>query len=320
MKTIHVDLDEIEGSVGGQLEATGLLGPARNLLQTMGRTLGQVDEKYRGMIAVLIEKTVGDWPRKEAEAWSKLLDWPWEDILLANCNYDLFMAGGIQPHLCSVLVLPTGDGPMFARNLDWDPRDQLAAASCRLEYSRGGRKLFQAAGWPGSIGAVTGVSEKGFAIALNFPCDHGGQLDPMGQPVLLLIRSLLEQSGSFRSAVETLCGVRTTSPGIFTLAGADNAEMKVVEHEVERVHVRSANIPSGGVCARLAATNHFGGDRGYCDRYERLKNQSFPGHDAGIVISDEDAFAALESVKLGITASHVVMRPRLKRLNMRAPK
>ena len=95
MKTIHVDLDDIEGSVGGQLEATGLLGPARNLLETMGRTLGQVDEKYRGMIAVLIEKTVGDWPRKEAEAWSKLLDWPWEDILLANCNYDLFMAGGI---------------------------------------------------------------------------------------------------------------------------------------------------------------------------------------------------------------------------------
>ena len=208
---------------------------------------------------------------------------------------------------------------MFARNLDWDPRNQFAAASCRLEYSRGGRKLFQTAGWPGSIGVVTGVSEKGFGIALNFPCDHGGQLDPMGQPVLLLIRSLLEQSGSFMSAVETLCGVRTTSPGIFTLAGADNAEMKVVEHEVERVRVRSANVPSSGVCSRLAATNHFGRKREYCDRYERLANQLFSGYDDAITIGDEEAFAALESVRLGCTASHVVMRPRLKSLSMRGP-
>ena len=132
--TIRVDLDDIAGSVGDQLAAHRLLEPARDLVDRMDRQLEALPGLLREVIPLVVEGSAGPWPRRKAEAWSVLIGRPWQQILIANCTYELAIAGGLIPRLCAVLMLPTPHRPVFARNLEWDPMEQLARASCRLEY------------------------------------------------------------------------------------------------------------------------------------------------------------------------------------------
>src|SRR4029077_14571897 len=76
------------------------------------------------------------------------------DIALANLSYDL-VVGALG---CSTLVLPTPDGPVIARNMDWWPEGPLARASYLTRCTAGNDWRFSSAGFPGSVGVVTGLS------------------------------------------------------------------------------------------------------------------------------------------------------------------
>lgn len=43
---------------------------------------------------------------------------------------------------CSTIALPTPEGPVVARNMDWWPEDLLARASCLFRHQRDGRLDF----------------------------------------------------------------------------------------------------------------------------------------------------------------------------------
>ena len=45
--------------------------------------------------------------------------------------------------------------------------EQIKAATCLLKYHRSGKHIFTISGCPGSIGVVTGISAKGFALEIN---------------------------------------------------------------------------------------------------------------------------------------------------------
>src|ERR1700730_2935015 len=55
--------------------------------------------------------------QREVVAMAKLADTDWRDIMLANLSYDLVLAS----HGCSTIALPTSQGPVLARNMDWAP-------------------------------------------------------------------------------------------------------------------------------------------------------------------------------------------------------
>ncbi|MGB2821797.1 MAG: carcinine hydrolase/isopenicillin-N N-acyltransferase family protein, partial [Phycisphaerae bacterium] len=122
------------------------------------------------------------------------IDWRW--LMLANVSYDLALAY----MSCSTVALPAREGPVLARNMDWWPEDKLAAASCTIRYVKGGRLRWAIAGWPGSLGVVSGLSARGFAVVINAvlsrqPCSM------TGYPVVLFLRTVLEDAGGFGEAV-----------------------------------------------------------------------------------------------------------------------
>ena len=135
--TIRVDLDDIVASVGDQLVSNRLLEPARNLLDQMGQQLAILPDHLRDTPC---GRGIG---RGKAQKGGRSLVEANRKALAGDPHSQLQLrpgyGGRIAPLLCSVLILPTPQGPVFGRNLDWHPRNELASASCRLEYSRGGR-------------------------------------------------------------------------------------------------------------------------------------------------------------------------------------
>src|SRR5262249_28543105 len=99
------------------------------------------------------------------------------DLLAANLCYDILM--GMSVMGCSTLALAGEDGPVLARNMDWFPAEKIAKASCLVAEDFGTN-----AGFIGMLGVVTGLSKRGFCVALN--AAFGGS-DPSGYPMLLFL-------------------------------------------------------------------------------------------------------------------------------------
>ncbi len=259
----------------------------------------------------------------EASAFAKILGVSWREIVVANISYDLVLS---MFH-CSTIALPTPDGPVLARNMDWWPEDILAQTSYLVRCHNGGDLGYAIAGWPGAIGAVTGMAGRGFAVALNaVQCPDG--LDKTGYPVLLHIRRVLEDAADFSSAVRMLSDERLVAPGLLTVVGIDNDERAVIERTPKRCAIRRAvaNQP-------LVTTNHYrlletapkqqsgAIDETTCGRYDSLTSLC-KDHDASEPINDERLLYMLTepSVIQEITAQHVIMRPRSKRIRMFVPR
>src|SRR2546421_1162934 len=150
--------------------------------------------------------------QREAAAMARCTGADWRDIMLANISYDLALA-----YLgCSTIALPTRDGPVVARNMDWWPEDLLAQCSYLLRYCRGKDFQFAHAGWPGSIGVVTGLSARGFAVVLN-AVRAPEPVSKIGYPVLLHLRRVLEDARDFDEALRLLSEQRLAAPALFTL-------------------------------------------------------------------------------------------------------
>ena len=72
---------------------------------------------------------------REIVAMARLAEVDWRQLMLANLSYDLVLAflG------CSTIALPTAEGPVLARNMDWWPEDLLARASYLIRYRENGK-------------------------------------------------------------------------------------------------------------------------------------------------------------------------------------
>ena len=158
-------------------------------------------------------------PEAKAIARYAGLDWRW--LMVANVSYDLAVA-----YLgCSTAALPGADGPVVARNMDWWPEAKLAAASCLLRCVREGRLQYAIAGWPGSIGVVTGLSGRGFGLVLN-AVTSGEPAAKTGYPVLLFLRKVLQDAGDFGQAVRMLTRQRLCVGALITVVGTANPQRK----------------------------------------------------------------------------------------------
>ncbi len=275
-----------------------------------------------GWLANAIRLRTGGRFQSEMQALAEMAEVSWQEIAAANVSYDLTLAVG-----CSTVALESGDGPVLARNMDWWPEDLLARSSCLMRTSEGGRFRYAQAGWPGAVGVVTGLSAQGFAIALN-AVDGPESRDLAGYPVLLHIRRVLEDAADFAEAVELLRSTRLVTSALFTVVGTENDERVVVERSTRRAELRW-----GEPGQPLAATNHyrrlfrepepnsvdelFGSS---CTRFDKLV-QSFADEHAEDHLPDDRLLYALTDpdVILGITAQHVVARPRLSSIRLFVP-
>ncbi len=238
----------------------------------------------------------------------------WRDVTLANISYDLLLA----TFGCSTVVLPTPNGPVVARNMDWWPEDILAQASYLVRHFRKGVLQFANAGWPGATGVVTGLSGRGFAIVLNAVIGPEGH-SRLGYPVLLHLRRVLEDAADFDSARRMLCEQRLTVSALLTLAGRENHQRVVIERTPTRYAERWPKedeplIATNDYRLLFRPETHAAGPEIYqstCSRYEALC-AFFADHRPDRDVSDESLLYRLtdERVIQGITAQHIIMRPR----------
>lgn len=265
------------------------------------------------LLADAVRMRTGNRFHDEAEAIAGQVGANWRDVILANISYDLVVARlG-----CSTVALPTRDGPVLARNMDWWPENLLAQASYLIRYTEGGEPRFANAGWPGAVGVVTGLSHRGFAFALNaVSCPEAA--NKLGYPVLLALRKVLEDARDFDDALEQLANEPLAAPALITLVGTQNDQRVVIERTPTR---QAQRWPQGD--QSLVATNHYrllfkpeaSSElelyRTTCSRYESL-SRYFRKATADRTVDDKELLYVLSdpSVIQGITAQHIILRPR----------
>lgn len=293
---------------------------AQEMFRDLRNQLGETDLE----LAEIIDAGTEGRFRAEAIEWAKILGRTWQEILLANCAYD----AAVRIFMCSSIAIETESGPVLARNMDWWPEFHLARGSVMLRHQVNGKPAFQIAGWIGGIGAVSGISANGFALAMNAVLSQ----DPVtlsGYPVMLFLRSVLEDAKSYEHALELICHTELASPCLVMLVGTENSERVVIERTPSRFAVRQG-VPGDA----LVVTNDYrvmdvegtagvaGGHGLYstaCGRYDTLARLC----ESQIVDSGSDeAFLYVLSdsgVRMGITAQQMVFRPRENKARLVAP-
>lgn len=262
--------------------------------------------------------------REEATAIARRVGADWRSVVLANVSYDLALA----TFGCSTAALPTADGPVIARNMDWWPEAVLARTSVLIRAARGGRLQFAIAGWPGSIGLVTGLSGRGFALVLNAVLSPEGTRRT-GYPVLLFLRRVLEDAVDFDAAVHMLTRQKLASPGLITVAGTENHQRVVIERSPSRHALRWAE-PDQPLFAtndyRVLFASRLEAAQGLlyqttCTRYDALQS-AFAKHATDRVVTDTELLYVLSdpAVIQGITAQHVILRPRRQEVRLFVPR
>lgn len=253
----------------------------------------------------------------------------WRSVTLANLTYDLVMT----IFGCSTLALATSDGPVLARNMDFFPEDILAQTSALIYLNRKGKLDFANAGWPGTVGIVTAMSSKGFAVALNaVTCSEGTR--KTGYPVLLYLRKVFDDATGFDHAVLMLTKQTLASPCLLTVIGTENHQRIVLERTPTRCVART---PDGD--KPLVTTNNYRlfedkprdsrqapspSDALYqttCRRFDNLSS-AFADHAPTQSATDEELLYHLTDAGIltEITAQHVIMRPRQQAIRMFVPR
>ena len=314
--TLTLDLDRVRRGEPPDLPPAAVAA-SKALL---GEVLATVPPKAR-LLAYLLAVRTGNRFGREFKAAARLINGDPRDIALANLSYDLIV-GSLG---CSTLALPTPDGPVVARNMDWWPEGPLARASYVLRCTNGGAWQFTSAGFPGAVGVVTGVSARGFAVVLNAVSTP----DPVcktGYPVLLHLRRVMEDATGFDHALAMLSKQRLTTPGLFTLVGSKNDQRVVVERAPRRFALRWAEPGKPLVTTNNyhlldvppAARDEWDLSRTSCGRYGRLwhlAGRAGPPTDEQLLywLSDPE-------VRQEITAQHVLIRPARGELRLFVPR
>jgi predicted choloylglycine hydrolase len=174
---------------------------------------------------------------------------------------------------------------------------------------------------------VTGLSRRGFAIALNaVSCSE--PVNRTGYPVLLALRAALEDAQNFEEAVELLSAKPLAAPALITVVGDQNAQRVVIERTPRRQAQRWANGDEP-----LVATNHYrqlNQPETYsdnelfhttCARYQAMEN-AFVKHRPDRRVEDAELLYVLsDSVIIqSITAQHIILRPRVAETRLFVPR
>jgi hypothetical protein len=185
--------------------------------------------------------------------------------MLGQCFLDLMPQSG-----CSTIALPASASPdgvaRMGGNLDFESLQIADKHSVVFIYHPDKRYQFAAIGWPGMIGVLSGMNEKGLCLrCMEVP---RGARPASAMPYTLLYRTILEQCADVDEAIDLLRRTpRQTANNLMLMDAAGNRA--VAEIRPEGVVVRP-----GRADAALISTNHQRGENydapGLCWRYDKL--------------------------------------------------
>jgi hypothetical protein len=259
---------------------------------------------------------------QEMLALAKQLAMPMADIALCNFYYDALKVSLAQIFGCTAFALDSPEGVLHARNLDWWTQDAaLARYTTVCHFVGGPAGRFTTIGWPGFIGAFSGIAPGRFAVTLNAVLS----LEPpeVATPVVLLLRAVLEEATSFAEALRLLSESPIPCDCLLLLTGTEPGELVVIERTPRQYAIRLAE---GG---RVAVTNGYrklnagiGTLRSellasWCQRFERVETLIGDRRPQ----SPEECFAYLNdpNVRMSMTVQQMVFRAATGDYWMRSP-
>jgi hypothetical protein len=315
--TINIDLAEVRRGRMPELPADAIAN-ARALFADVMTSIPKKARLLAYWVALRTRNRFG----REFKAAARVIGADPRDVAVANLSYDL-VVGALG---CSTVALPTPDGPVVARNMDWWPEEPLARASYLIRCREGSDWKFTSAGFPGSTGVVTGLSSRGFAVILNAVTSPDG-ICKTGYPVLLHLRRVLEDAAGFDDAIAMLTKQRLVTSALFTLVGSKNEQRVVIERAPRRHALRwgKPNEP-------LVTTNDYrlldqpvGGDAWNleltsCSRYARLCHLATRRRDGEPTDDELLYWLTDDEVRQEITAQHVLIRPTRGEMRLFVPR
>jgi len=245
----------------------------------------------------------------EIEAIAKLVGVRHAEVALANLYYDAlkFAFSGLLG--CTAFAVETQEGPLHARNLDWHaPKKVLSKHTLVTELRRGGEVVARTVGWPGFVGAFSGVAPGRFSVSLNAVLSD--DMPSFAPPITFLLRDVLETAVDFDDAVLRLAETEVASDSLLLVVGTQPGERVVIERTPKRHALREAPGP-------LVVTNDYRALEDTPGAAETVLGQTACGRFdrasalAGTHLDEAAAFRVLSDrdVKMDITVQQMVFRP-----------
>lgn len=177
-----------------------------------------------GYVASLASAILPEGIAEELEAVASTLGSTFPQAVLANLHYDLLkvVLG------CTAYAVDTPDGPIHARNLDWwTTARALNDGTTVTHFMNGPRGEFLTVGWPGFVGAFSGVAKGRFSVTLNAVLSD--EPSQVALPVVFLIRQVLEEAGTYHEAVVKLSETNIATDCLLLVTGTLPGQMVVIE-------------------------------------------------------------------------------------------
>ena len=220
-------------------------------------------EKYQKAIqtAYQLEKHI---PREyilEMKGISKGSGIAYKDILLANTFLEMLF--GV---MCSTFVVQKEQSDVntliFGRNLDFPSMNVAHLYDLIMVYHLENKNSLVIIGWPGMIGAISGMNQKGLAATMLVSLSEQ-RPNFNNIPSTLAFRQVLESYGSVKEVVDYFKKTKIASPNNLTVADAHN---KSVVIELSPNYHNRMRYPSGNA---LYCTNYFLDKKGSQEMYSK---------------------------------------------------
>jgi len=275
---------------------------ARDLLAVYQRDLGLPAP----MVAELSR------PAVRADYWAEMqgialrAGIPIEEVVCGNLYYDALKAVLVG---CTAFAVDTPAGPLHARNLDWwSEDDSLRRHTVQTKFAGAPAGEFTTVGWPGFVGAFSGIAPNRFAITLNAVISD--EPIQISTPVVFALRQVLEEAASFESALQTLRTMPLASDSLLLLTGVGKGEMAVIERTPDRAEVRFAE--NGCIFVTNDYRKMHTGLRNFeselqataCGRYDRISE--LVATRVPMDATECLAYLSDPSVRMGITVQQMV--------------
>jgi acid ceramidase len=227
-----------------------------------------------------------------------------DEVLIANLYYDIlkFYFG------CTAFAFENSGTILHARNLDWHTENNLLSKHSKIfNFKRDGKIVFKTVGWPGFVGALSGLKPEKFAVTLNAVLSN--DKPEIAYPVSFLIRDVLDTADSFEEARAEFENMPIASDCLLLLSGTTSDQLAVIERTPTRFATRKAE--NGSVIVtndykqldnHLAEGNVLQSTS--CGRYDRTKEllqHQKPSDADGCLSILKD-----EQVMMGITVQQMV--------------
>ncbi len=176
---------------------------------------------------------VSEYYKQEIRTISEYCDFSENEILITNLYYDAlkFVFG------CTAFCVINKGEKLHARNLDWWTENNILGEYTKVfDFEKNGEIIYSLVGWPGFVGALSGVKKGTFSITLNAVLSN--EPPQFAIPITFLIRDVLENASSFDEAVKILSVTPIASDCLLMIVGCNKNENVVIERTPTKYTIR----------------------------------------------------------------------------------